>query len=86
MAATESKVNAHTISGLHTNHEEQTELALLKKYQRRLNMELAGLCVLMGIVWGLLMLPIIFFYLPVAVVIIRRGIVSIIQITFCLVL
>ena len=41
---------------------------LLKKYHRRLHVELAGLCILMAIVWGLLMLPVVFFYLPVQVV------------------
>lgn len=41
--------------------------SLLRKYQRRLNVELAGLCVLMVIVLGLLTLPIIYYYLPVEV-------------------
>ncbi len=40
----------------------------LKKYQRWLRFELVGVCLLMAIVWGLLTLPIIFYYLPVAVV------------------
>ena len=40
---------------------------LLKKYMRRLQVEIVGLCVLMAIVWGLLTLPIVFFYRPVSV-------------------
>lgn len=42
-------------------------LELRRKYLRWLNFELAGLCVLMAIVWGLLMVPIILYYLRVDV-------------------
>lgn len=42
--------------------------ALLKQYQQWLRVELAGLCVLMAVVWGFLMLPITFYYLPATVV------------------
>ena len=38
-----------------------------RKYRRWLNMEIAGLCMLTAIVWGLLMVPIIFYYLHVDV-------------------
>ena len=41
---------------------------ILHRHQRWLRLELAGLCVLMAIVWALLILPIVFYYLPVAVV------------------
>ena len=44
-----------------------------RKYQRWLATELAGLCVLMAIVWGLLMLPIIFYYLPVDVRVVTNA-------------
>ena len=42
--------------------------AVLKKYKRRLRVEIVGLCVLMAIVWGLLTLPIIFYFSPTPVV------------------
>lgn len=42
--------------------------ALLKKYQRWLRVEIVGICILMAIVWGLLSLPIVFYYIPVPVV------------------
>ena len=42
--------------------------AVLKKYKRRLRVEIVGLCVLMAIVWGLLTLPIVFYFYPTPVV------------------
>ena len=42
--------------------------ALVKKYQKWLRYEIVGLCILIAVVWGLLTLPIIFFYLPISVV------------------
>ena len=41
---------------------------LAVKYRRWLQFEVVALCVLMVIVWGLLTLPIIFYYLPVPAV------------------
>ena len=42
--------------------------SLLRKYRRLLRVEVAGLCVLMVVVWGLLALPVVFYFLPLAVV------------------
>ena len=42
--------------------------ALMKRYQKWLRVEIAGLCVLIIIVWGLLTLPIVFYYQPLPVV------------------
>ena len=42
--------------------------ALVKKYEKWLRYEVIGLCIVIVIVWGLLTLPVIFFYLPVSVV------------------
>ena len=41
---------------------------LAKPYQRWLQFEVVVLCFVMVIVWGLLMLPIVFFYHPIPVV------------------
>lgn len=41
--------------------------AVLKKHKRRLRVVNVGLCVLMVIVWGLLTLPIVFFYNPISI-------------------
>ena len=45
--------------------------SLLRKYRRLLRVEVAVLCVLMVVVWGLLALPVVFYFLPLAVV--RTG-------------
>ena len=39
-----------------------------EKYPRWLYVELAGLCVVMAIIWGLMTIPIILYYIPVTVV------------------
>ena len=39
-----------------------------EKYPRWLYVELAGLCVLIAIIWGLMTIPIILYYIPVTVV------------------
>ena len=41
---------------------------LTKMYRRWLQFEVIALCVLMVIVWGLLTIPIIFYYLPLPAV------------------
>ena len=42
--------------------------AVLKKYKKRVHFEIAGLTVLIAVVWGLLTLPIIFYYRPITAV------------------
>ena len=49
---------------------------LAKKYRRWLQFEVAVLCVLMAVVWGLLTLPIIFYYHPAPVVSANLGLKS----------
>lgn len=42
--------------------------AVLKKYKTKLRVEFIGLFALMAVVWGLLTLPIIFYYIPSSLV------------------
>ena len=42
--------------------------AILKKYKTKLRVEVVGLFALMVVVWGLLTLPIIFYFIPSSLV------------------
>lgn len=67
----EAEPNAVSLSVLASPRKQEQRRSLdgqLRNYQKWLRMELAVLCVLMAIVWGLLMLPIIFYHLPTTVV------------------
>ncbi len=67
----EVELNVVPINDLPQKVEERVSMGTLKKYQRWLRLELVGVCLLMAVVWALLTLPIIFYYLPVAVSILR---------------